>query len=246
MEPSACILVVDDQPDLLENLGLALEAAGYRVLTAADGVEALAVLQAQPVHLILADIAMPRLNGYQLYERVRQNPNWVTIPFLFLTARTLDSDIRYGKELGADDYLPKPIQPEDLLAVVHGKLKRAQQLAGLTPPLPQASAPQSPLIVGRLRIDPGQYAAWLDGQELELSAREFTLLEYMARRVNQVVSLQELIHVTHGLDTDPLEAGALLRPLVRSLRRKLGYSAGDMGCIENVRGVGYRLVMPSV
>jgi two-component system OmpR family response regulator len=243
MEPTVCILVVDDQPDLLENLGLALEAAGYQVLTAGDGVEALGLLQSQTVHLILADIAMPRLNGYQLYERVRQNPNWVTIPFLFLTARTLDSDIRYGKELGADDYLPKPIQPEDLLAVVRGKLKRAQQLAGLTASLPPAGAPHSPLIVGRLRIDPGQYAAWLDGQALELSAREFTLLEYLAHRLNQVVSVQELIRVTHGLDTDPLESGTLLRPLVRSLRRKLGYSVGDMGCIENVRGVGYRLVV---
>jgi DNA-binding response OmpR family regulator len=246
METTACILVVDDQPDLLENLGLALEAAGYRVLTAGDGIEALAVLQSQPVHLILADIAMPRLNGYQLYERVRQNPDWVAIPFLFLTARTLDSDIRYGKELGVDDYLPKPIQPEDLLAVVHGKLKRAQQLARIpgSPPSSPA-AKQSLLTVGRLRIDPRQYAAWLDGQAIKLSAREFTLLEYLARRANQVIPAQELVHVTHGLDTDPIEAGTLLRPLARSLRRKLGYPVGDMGCIENVRGAGYRLVMPS-
>jgi two-component system OmpR family response regulator len=246
METTACILVVDDQPDLLDNLGLALEAAGYQVLTANDGVEALALLQSQPVHLILADIAMPRLNGYQLYERVRQNPDWVAIPFLFLTARTLDSDIRYGKELGVDDYLPKPIQPEDLLAVVHGKLKRAQQLARISgSSLSSPATRQSPLSVDRLRIDPGQYAAWLDGQAIKLSAREFTLLEYLARRANQAISVQELVHVTHGLDTDPIEAGTLLRPLVRSLRRKLGYPVGDMGCIENVRGVGYRLVMPS-
>jgi DNA-binding response OmpR family regulator len=243
-EMTACILVVDDQPDLLDNLSLALEAAGYRVLTAGDGIEALAVLQSQTVHMILADIAMPRLNGYQLYERVRQNPDWVAIPFLFLTARTLDSDIRYGKELGVDDYLPKPIQPEDLLAVVHGKLKRAQQLAHVAVALSPAAAQQTPLTVGQLRIDPGQYAAWLGGQDLELSAREFTLLEYLARRVNQMASVQELVRVTHRLDTDPLEAGTLLRPLVRSLRRKLGYAVGNMGCIENVRGVGYRLVTP--
>jgi two-component system OmpR family response regulator len=203
METTACILVVDDQPDLLDNLGLALEAAGYQVLTAGDGVEALALLQAQPVHLILADIAMPRINGYQLHERVRQNPQWVAIPFLFLTARTLDSDIRYGKELGVDDYLTKPIQPEDLLAAVHGKLKRAQQLTRMSGQLlPSPTGAQSPLTVGRLRIDPGQYAAWLDGRPVKLSAREFTLLEYLARRASQVVPPQELICVTHGLDTD--------------------------------------------
>ena len=119
----ATILVVDDQPDLLENISLTLESAGHQVLTAGDGVEALAVLQSQPVDLILADIAMPRMNGYQLYERVRENVQWVAIPFLFLTARAMDSDIRYGKELGSDDYLIKPIQPEDLLAAVQGRLR---------------------------------------------------------------------------------------------------------------------------
>ena len=128
-EIRASILVVDDQPVLLENIRLALESTGNRVWTAEDGIEALAILRKERMDLILADIAMPRMNGYQLYERVRGNPRWVTIPFIFLTARALDSDIRYGKEMGVDDYLTKPIQPEDLLAAVHGKLRRARQLA---------------------------------------------------------------------------------------------------------------------
>jgi DNA-binding response OmpR family regulator len=239
------ILVVDDQPDLLDSLALTLEAAGYEAMTANDGLEALSLLQAHTVDLILADIAMPQMNGYQLYERVRANPLWTTIPFLFLTARTLDSDIRYGKELGVDDYLTKPIQPEDLLAVVRGKLRRAQQITQpTTQAAPQASNDSSTLIVGELQIDPGQHRVWNNGQPVKLSAREFTLLEYLARRVNRLVSLQELIRVTHDLDTDHAEAGSLLRPLVRSLRRKLGYETGEMGCIENVRGIGYRLNAP--
>ena len=119
----ASILVVDDHVELLENIELTLEAAGYRVLTARDGMEALEVLRSQPVSLVLADIAMPCMNGYQLYDRIRANPQWVTIPFVFLTARALDSDVRYGKELGADDYLTKPMQPEDLLAAVQGRLR---------------------------------------------------------------------------------------------------------------------------
>ena len=131
VQPSASILIVDDQPEIVDNVALILDAEGYQALTANDGIEALHVLERQPVDLILADIAMPRLNGYQLYERVRQNPDWIAIPFMFLTARTLDSDIRYGKELGVDDYLTKPIQPEDLLSAVQGKLRRAQQLAQL-------------------------------------------------------------------------------------------------------------------
>jgi DNA-binding response OmpR family regulator len=84
----------------------------------------------------------------------------------------------------------------------------------------------------------------MDGDPLQLSAREFALLEYLAQRANQVISAQELIRVTHELDTDKVEAGTLLRPLIRSLRRRLGYPVGQVGCIENVRGVGYRLVPP--
>jgi two-component system response regulator VanR len=245
MDPLASVLVVDDQPEILENLELVLAAEGYQVLTASDGVEALALLQSHTVNLIVADIAMPRMNGYQLYQHVRENPQWVTVPFLFLTARALDSDVRYGKELGVDDYLTKPIEPEDLIAVVNGKLRRAQQLARLAQQMVPPPAPETrPLNLGRLRIDSGQHRVWMDDELVNLSAREFTLLEYLAQRVNQVVSAPELIWITHGLDTDAVEAGALLRPLIRSLRRKLGYGLGEMGCVENVRGVGYRLAPP--
>ena len=244
MDPQATILVVDDQPEILDNLELLLEAEGFQVLTARDGIEALALLQSQPVDLILADIAMPRMNGYQLHRRVRENPQWVAVPFLFLTARALDSDIRYGKELGVDGYLTKPIEPEDLLATVQGRLRRAQQLAQVAHQPVSQVVPLDPLQLGRLRIDPGQHRVWMDQRPVQLSAREFVLLEYLARRANQVVPPQELILITHQLDTDRVEAGALLRPLIRSLRRKLGYSVGEMGCIENVRGVGYRLMVP--
>jgi two-component system alkaline phosphatase synthesis response regulator PhoP len=239
------ILVVDDNPSLLGGVQLALETAGYQVLTANNGIEALAVLQAQRVDLILADISMPQMNGYQLYERARENPQWVAIPFIFLTARAMDSDIRYGKELGADDYLTKPFEPDDLCAAVRGKLRRARQLAQRnTFPASSAGAEARVLHVGSLRIESMQYRAWRGGKPLNLSAKEFSLLECLAWRVNQVVSHQELIQFTHELDTDPVEAGTLLRPLIRSLRRKLGYPVGDVGCIENVRGVGYRLVPP--
>ena len=240
------ILVADDQPDLQAMISLTLESAGFQVLRAGDGLEALAILQAQAVDLILADIAMPRMNGYQLYQRARENPRWLAIPFIFLTARSLDSDIRYGKELGVDDYLSKPIEPEDLLAAVQGRLRRAWQLAQLmAQPAAPALVEQHRIAVGRLRIDAGQHRAWMDDQLIDLSAREFTLLEYLARRADTMVSPQALISVTHGLETDDLEAGSLLRPMIRSLRRKLGYAVGEMGCIENVRGVGYRLIAPT-
>ncbi len=245
MDDIATILVVDDQPGILENLDLLLTAEGYGVLTARDGLEALDVLESEPVDLIVADIAMPRLNGYQLYERVREKPEWLTIPFLFLTARAMDSDIRYGKELGVDDYLTKPIQPEDLLAAVQGRLRRAKQLARIASRVMPLRAEGPPVLgAGSLKIDPGQHRVWMGEQEIDLSAREFVLLEHLAENFGQVVSPEELVKATHDLETDSVEAGSLIRPLIRSLRRKLGYPVGETGCVENVRGVGYRLVTP--
>jgi DNA-binding response OmpR family regulator len=240
-----CILIVEDEQWLRAAIKSTLESEGYRVLAAANGKEALSVMEETQPDLILADVAMPNLNGYQLYECVRQNPMWVVIPFIFLTARGMDSDVRYGKEMGVDDYLIKPVNPEDMLAAIRGKLRRARQFIE-HPVQPPASSVLEPslLVLGKLRIHPAQHRVWMDADPVELSAREFTVLEYLARRVGQAVSHQELIKATHGFDTDSVEAGALLRPLLRSLRRKLGYPVGDMGCIENVRGVGYRLVPP--
>jgi DNA-binding response OmpR family regulator len=242
MKAIQTVLVVDDQPEILENLELILAAAGYRVALAADGIAALTALQAAPVDLILADIAMPRMNGYELYERVREDPAWVDIPFVLLTARAMDSDVRYGKGLGVDDYLTKPIEPEDVLAAVRGKLRRAQQLAQARGAGRAVGRLGQPLACGPLQVDADQHRAWMAGAEVVLSAREFALLECLVRRRGEVITPEDLVRATHGLDTDRGDAGALLRPLVRTLRRKLGYAAGEMGCIENVRGVGYRLV----
>ena len=235
------ILVVDDDPMWVEAMRLALESAEFTIIAAGDGFEALYRLQSQPVDLILADVTMPGMNGYQLLRQVGQEPAWSDIPFIFLSSRDLDSDIRYGKELGVDDYLTKPVQYEDLLAAVRGKLMRARQRS-------QARTPASPVVeslplrLGRLSLDPLGHRTWVDGQIVRLSAREFKMLEYLARHGRQVISPQELVRVTHSLTTDPVDAGDLLRPLVRSLRRKLGVKAGQPGCIENVRGVGYRLL----
>lgn len=140
------IMIVDDQPDLVEGIKLILEQEDYEVWTAANGQLALNKLEEafiradidngrQPSQilpdLILADIMMPVMDGYELYERVRANPYLNHIPFTFLTAKVDASDIRKGKAMGVDDYLTKPCLPDDLLASVEGKLKRSQQRRGL-------------------------------------------------------------------------------------------------------------------
>ena len=123
-ETKSSILLVDDDPDLLDNLSLTLEMAGYQTVTATDGAEALTALEGHAVALILSDISMPCLDGYQLFDRIQDNPEWGEIPFIFLTGcRFLsDNEIRYGKKLGVEEYLTKPIRSEQLLLTVLSKL----------------------------------------------------------------------------------------------------------------------------
>ena len=116
------VLIVDDHKDFLYHVAVTLDAAGYQSVTARDGAEALEMLRTYTIHLILADIAMPKLNGYQLHEVVREHPEWQDIPFVFLSARNLNSDIYYGLQLGADQYLTKPIHAGDLLTAVEQML----------------------------------------------------------------------------------------------------------------------------
>ena len=124
METTPSILLVDDEPDFLDNLSLALEMAGCQPITATDGFEALQALQSQPIDLIVADINMPNMGGYQLFRLIRRNPRWTRIPFLFLTGcRFLsEAEIGYGKALGVDGYLIKPISVNDLLSAIKDKL----------------------------------------------------------------------------------------------------------------------------
>ncbi len=241
MNAPARILVVDDQVEHLNAVEMLLTGFGYQVVLCASGAEALARLESEPVDLILADVAMPQLNGYQLLEAVRRQPRWAHIPFVFLTARALDSDVRYGKALGADDYLTKPVQPEDLLAVVKGKLRRHDQLLEAAAMAAPAVAPEE-IRVGRIRVDTGHHRAWLDDESLILSVKEFALLAELARRAGEVLPATALVLVTHGLRTDDAdEARELIRPLIRSLRHKLGDATDEPGAIETVRGLGYRM-----
>jgi len=122
------ILIVEDNPAMAESICDALEMEGYAVISALNGLEALARLEESQVDLILADIMMPLMDGYEFYDKVRQRSEWTTITFVFLTAKAQKEDVRLGKRLGADDYLPKPFEAEDLVVVVKAKLRRAEEV----------------------------------------------------------------------------------------------------------------------
>jgi len=126
------ILVVEDNEIMLNGIRDILQMAGYQVQTAMDGEEALHLLESHRPALIVSDIMMPRMDGYQFFSAVRANPKWVGIPFIFLTAKDQRIDVRLGKQLGADDYLTKPFEPEDLLVAVEAKLERAATLQAVS------------------------------------------------------------------------------------------------------------------
>jgi DNA-binding response OmpR family regulator len=248
----ATILVVDDQVDIRILSKRILEGNGYRVIMAEDGMIALNKLSEQNVDLIIADIAMPNLNGYQLFERVSNNTDWANVPFILLSARDLDSDVRYGKSLGVDDYITKPFDPADLLSSVRGRLLRAEQLADCmentetfkTNCVFENMKPSTIKTMEEpvISIDTRRQLIKKHGYEIKLSAREFRLLLLLHDNQNRVVPVQELIGVTHGYSTTRKQASNLLRPLIRSIRRKLGYEVGENGCIRNVRGIGYQYI----
>ena len=248
MNSESTILVVDDDQNFRDVLQKFLEADEYNVLKAENGIQALQLLRDHVVNLILCDIAMPGMNGYQLFTHVNQNPSWVYIPFLFLSARDLDSDIQYGKELGVDDYLVKPVKASDLLASIRGKLKRSQKrpVAPISHNLmaPVGLNESDDLEFGNLKVNLQKHHVWKSDQRIQLSALEFRLFAELVQQPGCVISHQDLVLATHGLETDTQDASRLLRPLVRSVRRKLGYQTGDTGCIESLRGVGYQFNPP--
>lgn len=246
------ILVVDDEPAALTMLELILQRHGYRPLPARDGSEAIDLLQAHRIDLILADVAMPGLNGYQLCQLVKSStePNLALIPFIFISARSLASDIRYGKSLGADDYLTKPFDVEDLLAVIKGKLRAAELLhQTFNQSLFDEPTAAITLTLGdrQLRLDHGRRQAWLDGQELILTRKEMRLLEFLARRPGWVISDVELVKATHGLErvNKQQARSKSVRAIISYLRRKLADPLDGAVCIQTVRGRGYMLVVQS-
>ncbi len=237
------ILIVDDEAGSRQFFEYVLIKNGYESIIAQDGIEALEILDNHWVDLVLSDVAMPRLNGYQLYKRVREkggeDVRFAILPFIFVTARGMDSDVRYAKALGVDDYLIKPIMVDDLLAVVEGKIQASQTILAALDNQPEQVIFKINNHV--LRLDFEHHRSWCDDTELILSPREELALECLGKTPNQIACAVKLVSITHGIDTDKMDAGRLLRPLIRDLRNKLKQGFGDIECIQNVRGRGYML-----
>ena len=217
-----------------------LEMNDYQVLMANDGKEALDMLQSVTPHLVIADVMMPRVNGWELFERMRADPRWNQIPFIFATARTDDELIQRGKGLGAEDYLTKPFKVEELEAVIRGKLLRAAQLKKLKD-FQDAGLDLAPIQISDLTIDLKAHRVFRGDTEINFSPTEFSILAHLSKKPGQVSTFDELSQICFSNSFDAWDAQDSIRVHIKNIRKKLEQDFHHSQYIVNVRGVGYRL-----
>ena len=219
------ILVVDDEPDLVELVRLTLTQAGHQVDTAASGRQALDALRRHRPDLLILDLMLPDLSGTELCRRIRADRDCAGLPVIMLTAKADEVDRVVGFEIGADDYVTKPFSPRELVLRVGALLRRTQA----------PGDPQAVLEHGALRLDPARHRCWVEGAEVALTAKEFDLLHGLMSRPGRVLSREALLEQVWG--SDITVTVRTIDTHLKRLREKLG-TAGDL--IETVRGVGYR------
>ena len=227
MPTGRLILVVDDEPDLTELLTYNLRRAGYDVLVASNGVDALRLVEDHRPALVLLDVMMPELDGKEVARRLRRSPLGKDLPIVMLTARGEEADELTGLQLGADDYVTKPFSMQVLLARIEAVLRRAQNAN---------PADAEVLGYGPVQIDTGTHEASVDGRVLELTVTEFKLLSALIAAEGKVLSRPALISRAMGPGVTVTERTIDVH--VTAIRKKLEKYAG---LIKTVRGVGYRV-----
>ena len=218
------ILVVDDNPNIVDLVRMYLEGAGFATIAAADGPSAVELHRTAGPDLVILDLMLPGMDGFEVCRAIRRVAD---TPVLMLTARADDVDAIVGLELGADDYVTKPFNPRSLVARVKAILRRSDGTVRAG----------RPIEAGSLRLDPRRREAMVGGRALELRSREFDLLAALARDPGVVLSREALLEDVWGTDF-PGETRTV-DVHVSELRKKIG---SDGPAIESVRGVGYRLV----
>lgn len=228
------ILVIDDDIDLCELLTEYLTTEGFVVEVVHDGETGAELALAGDYALVVLDVMLPGINGFEVLRRLRAGS---ARPVLMLTARGDDVDRIVGLEMGADDYLPKPFNPRELVARIRAVQRRAAIVS------PTGAAPGEALSVGNVTLDLGARTVHLSGDAVELTSVEFSLLEVLIRQAGQVVSREELSLQALGRELNAYDRSIDVH--VSSLRRKLGALGEDIELIKTVRGVGYFYTRPA-
>lgn len=219
------ILLVDDEPDILEIVGYNLSAEGYQVITAENGLKAIKKAKKEKPHLIILDVMMPEMDGIEACEAIRKIPELSTTIITFLTARGEDYSQVAGFDAGADDYITKPIKPKVLISKVKALLRRLK---------PEESN-KSVIKIGKLTINRDEYKIILGNEEIILPRKEFELLSLLASKPGKVFKREDILDRVWG--NEVVVGGRTIDVHIRKLREKIGDDS-----FKTVKGVGYKFV----
>ena len=219
------ILLVDDEPDILEIVGYNLSTEGYQVVTAENGIEAVKKAKKEKPHLIILDVMMPEMDGIEACEQIRKVPDLANTVITFLTARGEDYSQMAGFDAGADDYITKPIKPKVLVSKVKALLRR----------LKDEDPSENILKIGNLIINREEYKISYKGEEIILPRKEFELLSLLATKPGKVFKREEILDKVWG--NEVVVGGRTIDVHIRKLREKIGDKS-----FKTVKGVGYKFV----
>jgi two-component system alkaline phosphatase synthesis response regulator PhoP len=219
------ILLVDDEPDILEIVGYNLSQEGYQILTASNGREAVAKAKKELPHLIIMDVMMPEMDGMEATETIRKIPELNNVIITFLTARSEDYSQVAGFDAGADDYISKPIKPKLLVSKVKALLRRLKDEDGKH---------SATLNVGGIEINREEYKIIKDGREIVLPRKEFELFYLLASKPGKVFKREEILDKVWG--NDVVVGGRTIDVHIRKLREKIGEEL-----FKTIKGVGYKI-----
>jgi two-component system alkaline phosphatase synthesis response regulator PhoP len=219
------ILIVDDEKDIVEFIQYNLEQEGFEVIVAYNGKDALKLVEENP-SLILLDVMMPELDGYEVCRKIRKKEKHKNLPILFLTARTSEQDEIEGLDVGADDYISKPVSIKKLIARIKSNIRQSDI---------RSNEPNKVIKVGPIKIDKDEYILYLDDEKIVLPRKEFEIISYLANKSGKVIPREKLLNSIWGKDV--FVGDRTIDVHIRKIREKLGsYS----NLIETVKGVGYR------
>ncbi|MGD8328993.1 MAG: response regulator transcription factor [Acidobacteriota bacterium] len=229
------ILVIDDDAELCNLVGEYLESEGFEIESEGSGDHGADRALENDYSLIILDVMLPGINGFEALRRIRAKSD---VPVLMLTARGDDVDRIVGLEIGADDYLPKPFNPRELVARIHAILRRSRTRAH------DAELPATEkLLVDDVELDTGARAVTREGAPVRLTAMEFDVLEVLLRNAGRVVEREKLVEQVLGRKYSPYDRSIDVH--VSNLRKKLGHKAGDRERIKSIRQVGYLYSLPA-
>ena len=222
------IVIIEDEPDILEVLSYNLKREGYEVLTASDGLRGLALVRQEVPDLVLLDLMLPGMDGVEICSNIKNDAATAGTLIVMVTAKGEESDIVLGLGVGADDYISKPFSPRELVARVKAVLRRGT--------LVERADSQELIQLGELSIDSGKHRVSIGEREIKLTATEFKLLHFLASYPGRVFSREQLLNKALGDDVVIVDRNIDVH--IRGIRKKMDL---EPPLIETIRGVGYRM-----